>query len=107
MVGTGRSPVIELSEIVTNPPSGIVSVMELEISTPVVVDESVVMLEVGGLELEVAIVVDLAFAVLGGGVAGGTIGNVVFRAGHPEDLVSRRTGQAICRESMPFQTTAG
>ena len=26
-------------------------------------------------------------------VTGGTFGNVVFRAGHPEDSASRRTGQ--------------
>ena len=91
--------------------------MGLEVSPPVeVVDESVAVVEMGGLELEVtkveleaAVVVDVAVVDggLGPGVAGGTMGNVVFRAGHPKDPVSRRTGQAISRESMPFQTTAG
>lgn len=65
--------------------------------SPEVANESVGVLE-GGRLLEVTVVVDVAVPMLGGGglelgVAGGTIGNVVFRAGHPEDLVSRRTGQ--------------
>jgi hypothetical protein len=63
-----------------------------------VVDESVVMLEGRGLELEVTEVVDMPVAVLGCrglelGVTGGRIGSVVFRAEHPEDPASRRTGQ--------------
>jgi len=63
------------------------------------VDVAVVMPGGGGLELEVIVVlVDVLVAMLRGGglelgVAGGAIGNVVFRAGHPEDPVSRRTGQ--------------
>ena len=78
----------------------------LELGVTIAVKVDVGMLEVGGLVLEeVAVVVDLPD---GGLVGGGLIGNVVFRAGHPGDLaVSRRAGQAICRESMPFQTTAG
>jgi len=75
---------------------------ELELEITVVVNVSDVMLEVGELELpvEVSIVVDVPTVVLGGGgleleaaAAGGTIGIVVFRAGHPEDPASRRTGQ--------------
>ena len=99
MVATTES---ENSEIVTNwvgPPSEIVAV---ELS-PTVVDKSVTMLEmepgvttVGGLELEV-VVVDAPVAMLGDGlglkVTGGTFGNVMFQAGHPEDAASRRTGQ--------------
>ena len=55
-------------------------------------------LEVGELELEATVEVDVPVAVLGGeglemGITGGAFGNVVFRAGHPEDSVSRRTGQ--------------
>ena len=61
---------------------------ELELEVTVVVDVSFAMLE-----LEVTEVVDVPVAVLGGRVAGGTIGNVVFWAGHPEESVSRRTGQ--------------
>ncbi len=53
--------------------------MEEEGLPPELVDECVVMLEGRELELE---------------VTGGTFGNVlVFRAGHPEDPASRRTGQ--------------
>jgi hypothetical protein len=60
-----------------------------------VADEPVTMLKDEILELEGSVVP----------WAGGTI--VVFWAGHPEDPASRRTGQRYCRESMPFQTTAG
>ena len=70
---------------------------ELELEITVVVNVSDVMLEVGELELpvEVSIVVDVPTVVLGGGglAGGGTFGIVVFRAGHPEDPASRRTGQ--------------
>ena len=75
--------------------------MKVKLSPPLlVVDKSVAMLEDRELELEttVGLVVDVPVAALGGrgfemGVAGGPIGNVVvFRAGHPEDPVSRRTG---------------
>jgi hypothetical protein len=71
------------------------SEMRVEVFAPSleVVDESVVM-------LEVTEVVDMPVAVLGCGglglgITGGTgrIGSVVFRAGHPEDPASRRTGQ--------------
>ena len=79
----------------------------LELEVTVVVDESVAMLEDRGLELEVTVVVDVDIVVLEGGelglaVAGGllggfrwvgTLGNVVFWAGHPEGPASRRTGQ--------------
>ena len=62
------------------------------------VDEFVVVLKGRTLELEVTEVADVPVVVPGGGrlgmgVTGGTIGNVVFRAGHPEDPTSRRTGQ--------------
>ena len=40
----------------------------------------------GGMELEVVVVVV-------GGATGGMIGDVVFRAGHPEGPISRRNGQ--------------
>jgi hypothetical protein len=67
-------------------------VERLEVFAPLleVVDESVM--------LEVTKVVDMPVAVLGCGglglgITGGTIGSVVFRAGHPEDPASRRTGQ--------------
>jgi len=70
-----------------------VTVAMLELEAIVVVDVPVEMLE-----LEVTVVVDVPVVVPGGGglepgVAGGTTGNVVFRAGHPEDPASRRTGQ--------------
>jgi len=64
----------------------------LELLEEVNVDWRVVMMLGGGLELVVT-------------VRG--IGTVVFRAGHPEDSASRRTAHLICRESIPFQTTAG
>ena len=110
-----------------NSPSEIVS-FAVKLSPPLEVVDSIVMVTVDReLEIEVAVVVDMSVAVLeveldvtevvpvlgglGGGLAigvtGGTIGNVVFRAGHPKDPESRRTGQDICRKSMPFQTTAG
>ena len=69
---------------------------ELELEITVVVNVSDMMLEVGELlPVEVSIVVDVPTVVLGGGglAAGGTFGIVVFRAGHPEDPASRRTGQ--------------
>jgi hypothetical protein len=44
---------------------------------------------------------------IGGGRRGGLMGDVVFRAGHPEFLASRGATQTCCRESMPFQMTAG
>ena len=106
LVANRKSPLAdsENPEIVTtsvDPPSEIVGVaVENSPSLEVVVDESVAMLEleVGGLELEVTVVVDLPVTLMGGagfelGVTGGTIDNVVFWAGHPEDPVSRRTGQ--------------
>ncbi len=84
--------------------------LELEV-TIVIVDVLVAVLEDGRLELEVTVVVEVSVVVVGEElelkVAGGPIGNVVFRAGHPEDPVSRRTGHRTSRESMPFQTTAG
>ena len=58
-------------------------------------------------EAEITVVLDLTVAVLGGTTGGWTIGDVVFRAGHPGDPESRRTGQLICRESIPFQATTG
>jgi len=71
----------------------VTSVAMLELEAILVVDVPVEMLE-----LEVTVVVDVPLVVPRGGglepgVAGGTIGNVVFRAGHPEDPASRRTGQ--------------
>ena len=75
---------------------GSVTVLELKgLVTTVIRMVVELKLEVGGLELEVTVVVDVVVAVLrrGGLVAGGNFGNVVvFRAGHPEDPVSRRTG---------------
>ena len=73
--------------------------MTVELS-PEVVEESIAMLELGvtvavmeieeGLELEI----DVVAVLWGGGLCtGGTIGDVVFRAGHPEGSASRRTGQ--------------
>jgi len=85
------SPPLEL-EVVED----FVTMMEdRELEVTIVVDVSGAMLGVGGLELEVS---EVVVAVLGGrgldlGVAGGTFGNVMFRAGHPEDPASRRTGQ--------------
>jgi hypothetical protein len=75
-----------------DPSSAEIVVERLEVFAPLleVVDKSVM--------LEVTEVVDMPVAVLGCGglglgVTGGTISNVVFRAGHPEDPASRRTGQ--------------
>jgi len=70
-----------------------VTVAMAELEAIVVVDVPVEMLE-----LEVTVVVDVPLVVPRGGglepgIAGGAIGNVVFRAGHPEDPASRRTGQ--------------
>jgi len=75
---------------------------EVEVEITVVLDMTVVM-------MKVIVEDDVAVAVLeGGGLTGGwTIGDVVFLAGHPGDPESRRTGQLICRESMPFQATTG
>ena len=93
--------------------------MTPEPEDPVVVLVSVamkdpVMLEDKGLELELLEEVNVDWRVammLGGGlepvVTVGGIGTVVFRAGHPEDPASRRTAHLICRESIPFQITAG
>ena len=69
----------------------------LELEVAIVVDVLVAMLEVAGFELEVTVVVNVPAVMPGGGgfelgVIGGTFGNVVFRAGHPEVPVSRRTG---------------
>ena len=122
------APPAEISEIVTvsvDPPSEIVSVI-VELSPLVevvgksvamldsedkveVVDVLFVVLEGRGLELDVDVVVRVVRGELDLKVAGGPIGNVMFRAVHPEDTVSRRlgTGHSISRESMPFQTTAG
>ena len=66
-----------------------------ESDTMLEMELAVMVLEVGELELEAT---DVPVAVLGGeglemGITGGAFGNVVFRAGHPEDSVSRRTGQ--------------
>jgi hypothetical protein len=44
---------------------------------------------------------------IGGGRRGGLMGDVVFRAGQLEFPASRGAKQAYCRESMPFQMTAG
>ena len=123
LVATTETPPIEIPEIVTisvGPPSEIVSVA-VRLSPLLLegVDESVVMMEDGRLELEVNVVGDVddamlelerseldvievvdalvRVAVLGGrgleGVLRGIIDNVVFLAGHPEDPASRRTGQ--------------
>jgi len=66
------------------------------------VGNTVVVLEGRGLELGVA-------GPLGTVCLGGATGCVAFTAGHPGDSSSRRAaaGQGTCRESMPFQTTAG
>lgn len=58
-----------------------------------VVDDSVAMMEDRRLELEVTVVMEEVGAMLEVGGAGVTFGDVVFRAGHPEDPVSRRVGQ--------------
>jgi len=74
-------------------------ILRMRVCPPLeVVNESVMVLEGRRLKLEVTEVVDVPVVVLGGrgmgmGVTGGTIGNVVFRAGHPKDPTSRRTGQ--------------
>jgi len=86
------SPPIELEVVEDFVTVTMMEGRELEV---IVVDVSGAMLEVGGLELEVT---EVVVAVLGGrglemGVAGGTFGNVMFRAGHPKDPASRRTGQ--------------
>ena len=96
MVATTESPPADIVTISLDPLSGIVSV-DVKLSPPLEVVDDIVML-VGGLELEVSEVVDVPVAVLGGrgldlGVAGGPLGSVVFRVGHPEDPASRRTGQ--------------
>jgi hypothetical protein len=44
---------------------------------------------------------------MGRGRRGRLMGDIVFRAGHPEFPASRGTIQTCCRESMPFQATAG
>jgi hypothetical protein len=49
----------------------------------------------------------LGFVTRGVGGGDGLMGDVVFRAGHPEFPASRGAIQTCCRESMPFQTTAG
>ena len=101
-----------------DPPSEIVSVL-VKLFPPLievlVVDKSVTMLEGGRLEPEVAVVVGVAVTMLEvGGLELGVTKvldvlvamlvlkefklnlelevDVVFRAGHPENLVSRRTG---------------
>ena len=120
---TTKAQATRVSVIVSvrmDPSSNVIVSVSVKIPPPLLeeVDESVAvlegrgLLEVEGLELEVAVVVDVPVAMLGGGgleleVIGRTIGDVVFRAGHLEDLVSRRTGHRTSRESMPFQTTAG
>jgi hypothetical protein len=48
----------------------------------------------------------LGFVTRGGG-GEGLMDDVVFRAGHPDFPASRGAIQTCCRESMPFQTTAG
>ena len=113
---TDHDPPNEISTSV-DPPSEIVSVA-VKLSPPaleVVASKSVMVMEGGGLELEVNVVVDVVGAILelelevaevvdvpammlGSGalelaVTGGTFGDVVLRAGHPEDPLSRRTGQ--------------
>jgi len=92
-----ESPPADMVTISLDPLSEIVSV-DVKLSPPLEVVDDIVMLEVGALELEVSEVVDVPVAVLGSrgldlGVAGGPIGSVVFRVGHPEDPASRRTGQ--------------
>ena len=103
LVATMTVPPTEISVIVTislDPPSGIVSVGIKDESVAMLELEATVVVDVPGatLELEATVVVDVPVALPGGsglelGVAGGTVGNVVFRAGHPEDPASRRTGQ--------------
>jgi hypothetical protein len=44
---------------------------------------------------------------IGGRRRGGLMGVVLFRAGQLEFPASRGAIQTCCRESMPFQTTAG
>jgi len=101
---------VEISEIVTvsvDPPIEIVSVWgKLSVE---VMDDFFLMRdsEEREVEAEITVVLDLTVAVLGGTTGGWTIDDVVFRAGHPGDLESRRTGQLICRESIPFQATTG
>jgi len=77
-------------------------ILELEPEGTVIAEDRLdAILRGGELELEVTVT-------LGTGIvpwAGGTI--VVFQAGHPEDPISRRTGQRYSRESIPFQATAG
>jgi hypothetical protein len=75
-----------------DPSSAEIVVERLEVFAPLLeaVDEYVM--------LDVTEVVDMPVAVLGCGglgleVTGGTLGSVVFRAGHPGDPASRRTGQ--------------
>jgi hypothetical protein len=56
-----------------------------------------------GLEPPVVRNGDLGF----GSGGGGYMSDVVFRAGHPDFQASRGAIQTCCRESMPFQMTAG
>jgi len=70
----------------------------LELEVTVLVCVPIEVLGNGGLEVNFTEVVDVRVVVPRGGglgmrVTGGTFGNVVFRAGHPEDPASRRTGQ--------------
>lgn len=77
-----------------------------KLSPEAAADESVAMLEDRELEVTILVVLVVDVMLEGGGLGfeatGGLLGivrwvgitgNVVFRAGHPEGLASRRTGQ--------------